>query len=87
MKQLGNLAIVCAQRKDALLQILGKEVSVHIGEGPQRESIYFDWDDDKKISGIVRELNFGRYARNGGQHSDTDTTKKAAGADRSAQPL
>lgn len=33
MKQLGNLAVVCAQRPDVLMQIYGSEVSVHTGEG------------------------------------------------------
>lgn len=36
MKQLGNLAVVCAQRPDVLMQIYGSEVSVHVGEGPER---------------------------------------------------
>ena len=36
MKQLGNLAVVCAQRPDVLMQIYGNEVSVHVGEGPER---------------------------------------------------
>ena len=31
MKQLGNLAVVCAQRPDVLMQIYGSEVSVHTG--------------------------------------------------------
>ena len=36
MKQLGNLAVVCAQRPDVLMQIYGSEVSVHVREGPER---------------------------------------------------
>ena len=36
MKQLGNLAVVCAQRPDVLMQIYGSEVRVHTGEGPER---------------------------------------------------
>ena len=32
MKQIGNLAIVCAQRPDVLMQIYGGTVSIHVGE-------------------------------------------------------
>lgn len=62
MKQLGNLAIVCARRSDVLMQIHGGQVSVHVGEGPERTSLFTAWDDDEAIQRIVRELNFGRYA-------------------------
>lgn len=31
MKQIGNLAIVCAQRPDVLMQIYGGTVSIHAG--------------------------------------------------------
>ena len=47
MKQLGNLAVVCAQRT---------------GEGPERAVLTAKWDDDETIQSIIRELNFGRYA-------------------------
>ena len=62
MKQLGNLAVVCAQRPDVLMQIYGNEVSVHVGEGPERAVLSTKWDDDKTIQSIIRELNFERYA-------------------------
>lgn len=62
MKQLGNLAVVCAQRPDVLMQIYGSEVSVHTGEGPERVVFSTKWDDDEAIQSIIRELNFGRYA-------------------------
>ena len=62
MKQLGNLAVVCAQRPDVLMQIYGSEVSVHTGEGPERAVFSTKWDDDETIQHIIRELNFGRYA-------------------------
>ena len=61
MKQLGNLAIVCASRSDVLLQIQGHKVVVHVGQGPKRESLCTTWDNDEKISGIIRELNYGKY--------------------------
>lgn len=63
MKQLGNLAIVCAQRSDVLLQIRGGGLYLHVGCGLQRQSVMLDWKDDKKIEELVRELNFGRYQK------------------------
>ena len=62
MKQLGNLSIVCAQCTDVLMQIYGGQMSVHVGEGPERTSLFAAWDDDEVIQRIIHELNFGRYA-------------------------
>lgn len=62
MKQLGNLAVVCAKKKDVLLQIHNGVVSVHYGAGPARETATARWDDDEAISAIVYELNFGKGA-------------------------
>ena len=73
MKQLGNLAVVCAQRPDVLMQIYGSEVSVHVGEGPERAVLSTKWDDEK-IQSIIRELNFGRYAY------DSQRSRKEAAA-------
>ena len=61
MKQLGNLAIVCAQRKDTLLQMLNGTVCVHLGRGTDRSTLSAEWDDDTKITAIIHELNFGKY--------------------------
>lgn len=61
MKQLGNLAIVCAQRKDVLFQLLDGEVTVHIGRGSDKAMLHASWDNDEKISDIIREFNFGRF--------------------------
>ncbi len=59
MKELGNLAIVCAQRPDVLMQITGGRVSVCV----QTERImYARWDDDGEIHRAIHELNFGTYA-------------------------
>ena len=74
MKQLGNLAVVCAQRPDVLMQIYGSEVSVHVGEGPKRAVFSTKWDDDETIQSIIRELNFGRYA------SDSQRRRKEGAA-------
>ena len=65
MKQLGNLAVVCAQRPDVLLQITGGTVSLHVGDGPGRSAVAADWDNDAEISRMIHELNFGRYAKKG----------------------
>ena len=62
MKQLGNLAIVCARRQDVLLQVIDGKVTVHAGSGPNRAIFCAYWDDDAKIDDIVCELNFGRFA-------------------------
>lgn len=59
---LGNLAIVCAQRPDVLMQIYGGTVSIHVGEGPERATLSTAWEDDDTIQDMIRELNFGRYA-------------------------
>ena len=74
MKQLGNLAVVCAQRPDVLMQIYGSEVSVHVREGPERAVFSTKWDDDEAIQHIIRELNFGRYA------SDSQRRRKEGAA-------
>ena len=37
MKQLGNLAIICAQRQSVLLQIQGGMASIFVGAGPDRD--------------------------------------------------
>lgn len=58
MKQLGNLAVVCAQRPDVLMQIYGSEVSVHTGEGPERAVLTAKWDDDETIQSIIPGIEF-----------------------------
>ena len=60
MKQLGNLAVVCAAKGDVLLQIHNGIVSVHYGEGPTRETATAKWNDDEAIRAIVHDLNFGK---------------------------
>ena len=61
MKQLGNLALVCARRPETLMQIYGGQVSVFIGIGPERTVLSTNWDDDEKIGHIIYELNFGKF--------------------------
>lgn len=62
MKQLGNLAIVCAQRRSVELWMENREVRITIHSFPGSPSLYLRWDDDKKIEEVIHELNFGRYA-------------------------
>ena len=38
MKQIGNLAVVCARRQDVLLQVGSEKVCVHVGAGPERNA-------------------------------------------------
>jgi len=61
MKQLGNLAIVCAKRPEVLMQVHNGQVSVHVGAGPDRAVLHTQWDNDAEIGNIVYELNFGKY--------------------------
>ena len=46
MKQLGNLALVCAKRPEVLLQLHGDSVSVHVGAGPERAFMHSEWYND-----------------------------------------
>ena len=62
MKELGNLAVVCAGRMDILLQIYDGYACVYVGEGPERAYMIAPCNDDEALRQIVRELNFGRYA-------------------------
>ena len=62
MKQLGNLALVCAKRPNVYMQIHEGIVTLHIGEELQRIQISMSWDDDNTICDVIHELNFGRYA-------------------------
>lgn len=62
MKQLGNLAMVCARRPEVLMQLHNGQAAVYVGAGPDRAVLAAPWDDDGRIDGIIHELNFGRYA-------------------------
>ena len=62
MKQLGNLSHVCAGKKNVLFQILNGVVTVHAGEGPDKEVIKANCADDEAVSKIIYELNFGKYS-------------------------
>lgn len=61
MKQLGNLALICAKRPSMLLQLHDGAVSVYVGAGPDRDVLSTRWDNDAEIERIIHELNFGKY--------------------------
>lgn len=62
MKQLGNLAIICAQRKDVIMNLENGVVSVSAGNHPDVHSLSVEWDDDVGIANIIRALNLGDMA-------------------------
>jgi len=62
MKQLGNLAMVCAQRSEVLMTVFNGSVTVCLGNGPDRKILTAPWNDDEKINRLIYELNFGAYA-------------------------
>ena len=62
MKQLGNLAIVCAQRKDVTLRIEQGRVLVMLDGTYAPTAFSADWDDDETILSVIHELNFGHCA-------------------------
>ena len=62
MKQVGNLAVVCAKRPDMLLQIYGGNATVHIGLGSSRAVLTAKWDDDATINSIIHAINLGKFA-------------------------
>ena len=72
MKQLGNLAIVCAQRQNTLLQIIDGKSTVFVGVGPERRCISFDWRDDAEVSALVYELNHGRFCEERNESARTE---------------
>ena len=53
MKQIGNLAVVCARRQNVLLQVGSEKVWVHVGAGPERDTLHAAWDDDDAIGSTM----------------------------------
>jgi hypothetical protein len=64
MKQLGNLALICAAKRNVLLQVSNGKITVHVGQGPDKKFLTADWNDDKAVSTIIHELNYGKYSEN-----------------------
>ena len=85
MKQLGNLAIICARRPEVLLTLGDGAVAVHVGAGPRRRTLAASWDDDAEISRIIAALNFGELAPGGhgdGSEGADRLPYRTGGADR-----
>ena len=62
MKQIGNLAIVCARRKDVTLRI-EQDGFIVIPVGTYASTAFSaNWDDDETILSVIHELNFGHCA-------------------------
>lgn len=59
MKQVGNLAIIVANKPDCMLQIFDNEVTIHTGQGIDRKTVSCNVNDDKSIDRIIAYLNFG----------------------------
>lgn len=62
MKQIGNLAIVCARRKGVTLRIEQVRVMVLLSGTYASAAFSADWDDDETILSVIHELNFGQCA-------------------------
>jgi len=60
MKQLGNLAVVCANRPDIVMTT--QDGTVFVRSRVTGQTMSAPWDSDSKISRIVHELNFGSFA-------------------------
>jgi len=58
MKQLGNLAVICAQRPE--LQLRDGLVSVQAKNRAAMEAV---WNDDARIEKMIYELNFGAFSK------------------------
>jgi hypothetical protein len=65
MKQLGNLAIVAAQRNDLCLSIYNGIMTVHIGCGQGKTRHTINCRDDEAIEKFIYELNHGAFCQKG----------------------
>ena len=61
LKQIGNLAISCAHRRDAKMEVFDHGITVRIWQASREVTHYLPWDADEAISQLVYELNHGRY--------------------------
>ena len=60
MKQLGNLAVICAQRPELLMQLRDGLVLVQV---KNRAAMEAAWNDDTRIEKIIYKLNFGAFSK------------------------
>jgi hypothetical protein len=59
VKELGNLAVICAGRKDVMLMLYEGAALLFIGKPPDCKAFRADCSNEKKIEGLIHELNFG----------------------------
>jgi len=64
MKQLGNLAIVCARRPD--INLTTQDGIVFVRSRVTGETMTAPWDSDRKIERIIHEINFGSFGERRG---------------------
>lgn len=60
MKQLGNLAVICAQRPELLMQLRDGLVLV---QAKNRAAMEAAWNDDTRIEKMIYELYFGAFSK------------------------
>ena len=60
MKQFGNLAVVCAPRRDIIMTT--QDGMVFVRQRSSGKLLSAPWNDDDRVSKIVHELNFGSFA-------------------------
>ena len=60
MKQLGNLAVICAQRPELLMQLRDGLVLV---QARNRAAMEAAWNDDTRIEKMIYELNLGAFSK------------------------
>lgn len=60
MKQLGNPAVICAQRPELLMQLRAGLISV---QAKNRAAMEAAWNDDARIERMIYELNFGTFSK------------------------
>ena len=60
MKQLGNLAVICAQRPELLMQLRDGLVLV---QAKNRAAMEAAWNDDTRIEKMIYELKFGAFSK------------------------
>ena len=60
IKQLGTLAVICAQRPALLMLLRDGLVSV---QAKNRAAMEAAWNDDVRIEKMIYELNFGAFSK------------------------
>ena len=61
LKQLGNLAVTCAERNNVKLEVFNRCITLRICQPPKEIIHCIAWDDDRTVSRLIYELNHGCY--------------------------